>query len=173
MASYATPADLYKRHDIRLIQDLCQDDGVRPTRPAMLTDDIVEELLADASGDIELALLNGGKYTVDQLEALTGNSLQMLKRMTCDIGMAYLFDRRPTYKPEQAEKYRDVAERSLERLRKGENVFNLAANIEAGIQTIQAAQLANYEFMNLTVDQVGSRFYPPRYTRLANGQAPP
>src|SRR5690606_22659735 len=110
---------------------------------------------------VESALLVGGIYSTTQLAALTGNSLSKLVRLTCDIAMAYLFERRPLYDNERAGKLHDRVKDQLDRLRKGENVFNLAENIEAGKPTVDGPTTLDYQNLNLVRDRVRN-YYPGR-----------
>ena len=102
MAAYAEPSDLVNRLELPTIQRLISDDGQDVPAEDLATDDKLLAALEDASGDVEAAMLVGKRYSVEDLEGLTGNSLATLKRITCTIALAYLLERRPTVHLEQA-----------------------------------------------------------------------
>jgi phage gp36-like protein len=165
VASYATPLDLFERHDVRLVNDLAEDDGQRLSRPDLALNENVLTALADASGAIEIALVTGGRYSVEQLESLDGNSKQVLERTCCDIAMAYLFDRRPSHNPDMLEAYWKIATRHLEALRTGQNIFNLPDHVAATNPTLDGPSSRVYTKLNLIPDRV-QHFYPRREGRL-------
>ena len=167
MAAYATSTQLLERYDANEIADLASDEGQAVTRIALLTDSKVAASLSDASGEVEAALLVGGMYTTDQLEGLTGNAAAKLVRMTCDIAMCFLYERRPLYNVDNVAKFRELADKYLDRLRKGENVFNVAANIGAGTPSVDGPTTVGYESLNLVRDRV-QNYYPGR--RLPNNR---
>ena len=100
--AYASAADLIARIDTQIVGDLITDDDTdtglreRPSQATILDSTVLSTALGDASGLIDAALQNKGLYTPDQLAALTGNALSHLKRITCIVAIAMLFDRRPT-----------------------------------------------------------------------------
>jgi phage gp36-like protein len=163
--SWAAPADLMARKDYNILADLCQDEGERPSRADMLTNVNIQTSLDDASADIEAALFVAHRYSLEDLTGLTGNSLALLKRMTCDLAMAYLYDRRPIHNPEQYERYLTLKRNTLERLRTGENVFNLPAQEDKALPTIDGPTNATYERLNLIPERTPN-FYPFRSSRL-------
>ena len=129
--SYATPTQFLMFKDYRLIGDLVLDTGVRATSSALLTDDNVQNALNWASGEIESACLTGDKYTVADLQALTGMSQALLQGLVCDLAFWKLLTRRyPTMAV--TEEYRAAMEK-LEKLRFGERIFALQAQGDAGL----------------------------------------
>lgn len=161
MASYATPADLVKRYDARDIGDLADDTGNQVAAGDLDDDPNVLAALEDASGDIDSALLAGNRYTVAELAALTGNSLSKLKRLTCDIAMAYLLGRRPAHDPDRLKAFEERCRSMLERLRKGENVFDITAVKEAGVIDRGTPSAVDYDRMQLMRDRTRN-YYPRR-----------
>jgi len=157
--AYASSTDLTARYDERDIADLASDSGTPESDLANSA--IVQAALDDASGDVDAALLKGGRYTATQLSGLTGNSLAKLKRITCEIAMHYLMERRPDFSPERAEQLEIRRKRHLERLRKGEDVFGLDPAIEAGAPSHQELTTADYQNLNFTRDHV-QHYYPDR-----------
>ncbi|CAK9093030.1 Uncharacterized protein SCF082_LOCUS43762, partial [Durusdinium trenchii] len=95
------------------------------------THSVVTTALDDASGKIKGALRKGNRYLPADLSALTGESLALLKRITCDIAMALLLDRRIDADADQSQKRHERAERYLEQIAAGDIVFDVDDVIEA------------------------------------------
>ncbi|MDE2104186.1 MAG: DUF1320 family protein [Patescibacteria group bacterium] len=131
--SYANPQDLVSRFDARTLGDLCQDAGNRTTQAGLATDPNLQTTLDDASGDIDAALLQGQRYAPADLDGLQGNSLNKLKRVCCDIAFGYLWERRPWRQEQEPHPAYTRGQSALEKLRKGENVFNIFNALDAGI----------------------------------------
>lgn len=159
--SYATPADLIARYDSRDVGDLADDTGSQVAVADLPTDPNVLASLADASGDIDSALRAGNRYTTDDLAGLSGNSLSKLKRVVCDIAMAYLYGRRPAHNPERLKAFEERAHAALERLRKGENIFDLDETADAGVIDHEYPTAASIDKLNLIRDRVHN-YYPGR-----------
>jgi len=121
--------------------------------------------LDDASGEIDAALRTGGRYTTDDLEGLTGNSLSHLKRICSDLAMSNLFYRRPGVRTELAAHYHDKGKDWVEQLRTGVNLFDLAANVTASNPTINGPSAIDYQRINLLSDRMNN-FFPGRAGRL-------
>jgi len=160
MASYAEPADLVKRFDAREVAQLASDTG-EPVGSVTL-DPVVLLALEDASGDIDSALLAAGRYTADDLEGLEGNSLALLKRMTCELAMVYLMERRPDLSEEQTRRHEAIRKRHLEPLRQGVNVFGLEATVEAGQPSVEGPTVQEVAQLNLIKTHSEGRYYPRR-----------
>lgn len=158
--AYATSSDIIARFDARTIGDLVSDDGVRVEVSALSGNANLTAALDDASGDVESALVMANRYTTTALDALTGNALATLKRITCEIAMAHLFNRRPGFRPEQHEQVDERARAHLERLRKGENVFNLEDQRDAGTPSVGGPTTLQFDRLGLIVDR--TRHYYPR-----------
>lgn len=136
MAAYATNAQMLERYDARVIGDLVADDDTRVAAASLPANTVLTAFLEDASGLILAACLRGERYTEADLTGLTGNSAKHLIRITCDIAMASLYGRRMDSQYEEARaKSEERAEKHLERLRKGEHVFDVDANKDAGLPT--------------------------------------
>jgi len=164
--SRLTPAEFLKRYDPRDIGDLCGDDGQQIDRVALLTDANLQAALDDADGVIDVALIAGGRYTAANLAALTGASLNHLYRITAQITLTYLWDRRPMHRIEERKAAMAVAEATLKMLRFGENVFAIpAGNITAGNPSIGGPTTVEVESLNLIRDRA-TGVYPRR--RLPN-----
>lgn len=165
---HAVPADLVNYYDETVIADLASDTG---TPVENLTADAkVLAALSAASGKVNSAATVAERYTVEQLAALTGDDLELLKQITCTLAMARLLTRRPgsryveTYKESIQE-----AEDFLERLRRGERVFAVADVREAGQLAVDGPTVVEYERLNLLPDRTRN-YYPSRASRLPTDQ---
>ena len=161
--AYADADDLASFFDERIIADLVSDSGDPDdswnANPKLAT------LLAAASGRVEAACTVANHYLVADLAALTGNSLSILKDITCTLTMAMLIRRRQgRYVEEYKEKIQE-AEEYLDRLRKGERVFGVSANQGAGEIDIQGPTTATYTKLNLIADRT-QHYYPTRGRRM-------
>jgi len=122
------------RFDSRLLGDLVADDENRVAEASLTGNAKIGAALDDASGMLEAALMQGDRYTTDDLTALTGNSLAYLKRIVCDIAIYLLEDRRRYNQDDQARaKAFEKAEEHLELLRKGSHIFNIQETKDAGV----------------------------------------
>lgn len=163
---YAGPADLQQRYDWREIGDLLSDSNEQISALDQVTagnayNTLLVQLFADAAGDVEASLLAAGRYATTDLTALTGSSQALLKRILCELVIAYLYERKPFYKPERLEAYAKAKEGHLKRLWGGSNVFNLPLVVAAGLP--EAAGPSTIDYQNnysLVVDHV--RGYPAR-----------
>ena len=162
MADYVTVAELLKRFDWRDIGGLVSDNDSQVLNAELATDANLLACIGDASGDIDAALLAGGRYTTTDLEGLSGNALSKLYRMCSEITMFYLLDRRPLFNTEKLESYERMRERHLKRLQTGENVFNLEEHVTAGVALVDGPSTQNYNDLNLFRDRTRN-FYPVRH----------
>jgi len=169
MTAYATGADLVDRYDIDLISDLATD------RETVSRDEIVDHprvsvALADASGEVEVAMLAGGRYTVEQLSSLTGNSVSHLKQIVCGLAVAALARRRPeAYEREYIEAITKDARQAILSLRRGENLFGLTETIESSVPEITGPSSINIQSRNDLSSRM-ERFFPAAAQRLPRGQ---
>ncbi|QDU97530.1 phage protein Gp36 family protein [Lignipirellula cremea] len=164
MTAYATPAQMFERKRVETINDLVSDDGVRQSRVDLLSHPHLLTALADASGAIDAALTAGRRYSTGDLADLTGNAASLLQRVCCDIAMALLYERNPGREVEQQQRYRELSESHLQRLRSGEDVFQQQA-AGAGLPTVDGPSAVDYARLNLLPDRTRN-FYPGRDSRL-------
>lgn len=159
--AYAVPADMMARFDRNDVGQLCSDDK-RPVSEVDLPNNVqCLTALADASGLVDAALLVGNRYAVSDLQTLTPTSQNLLTMVTCDIAMWRLIQRRPGWNPEKAKAIREEAELHLERLRKGENTFNIQAAMDAGEPVTDGPTTLTYQNINLWRDRT-KNFFPVR-----------
>jgi len=158
--SYATPADFLARFDARIFGDVVRDDNDQATPQELLDDPNLQAALDDASGDIEAACLVGERYTPTALAGLTGNSVFHLKRICCDIAMAYLLRRRPSDNADVDEKRIGTAEKHLDKLRTGENVFWRGDDIDqAGVVDMTGPTTVHLNQLN-SIARRTHNYYP-------------
>jgi len=138
-SAYATPDDMAARYDARTLCDLCSDTGSRLAPTALASSPRLLQILMDASGEVEAAAFVAGAYSPGDLAAMAGTaSGALLARLVCDLAMGMLFDARPD-REGAAPKYAEAAEKKLEALRKGQRVFGLAAQQDAGVASARDA----------------------------------
>lgn len=162
MAAYATPDDLAARFDRRSLEDLASDAGVPVVD--LSTDPQILAALEDAAGLIEAACLVAGLYTADDLAGLAANARALLKRLNCELAMVLLLARRPEkYGGDYYRAMREATEEYLDRLRKGERLFGLAPQIDAGMPAVDGPSAVDLQNLNLITARV--RNYFPHYAK--------
>lgn len=136
---YCTAADLLVHVRWQLVADwVCDTEGPRPTRASLLDSAnvhgaVVLAKLKAASGKLESACLRGGLYTVADLQALTGSTLEYLKEVVAGLViLGYASRSQPAGAEAKQIPAAQTALEAMEALRKGERVFGLAAQIDAG-----------------------------------------
>ena len=153
-------------YDERTLKDLVSDSG---TPVADLSVDTkLAAILDSATGAINAALQVGNLYKTDDLAALTGESLAYLKRLTCDIALAYLMLRRPEKYGSRADIQKGIDE-ILDQFRSGARIFDIPANLAASLPGTDGPNAIEYQKLNLIPDRT-KNFYPHRATRLPIGK---
>lgn len=142
-SAYATPADFLARTDAGLLGDFVRDDGAQDSATQLLADTNLATALVDASGLVEAYCEAGGRYTVDDLQALTGNGLGLLKRIVCGLAIQFLRNRRGAIEPGQYPQY-DFALRMLELLSEGAAIFPFAETAAAGLPDTEVMEPSDY-----------------------------
>ncbi|MCC7334445.1 MAG: DUF1320 family protein [Pirellulaceae bacterium] len=160
MAAYATGDELVQRYDVDQLGDLATDDREELDRVAVPTHPNILAALLDASGEIDVSLLSGGRYQPSQLTTLTGNTRNHLIRITCAIAMSLMCERRPDrINLDMAESYRKTAKGHLEQLRRGDNVFGIPEVIDSGSIDVVTVESVSIENLNLLPARM-PRFFP-------------
>lgn len=170
MASYATPAQLLQRFDARLLGDLCADDGTRVSAVNLLTDDVLQAALDDASGAIDAALRASERYSVEALDSLATESQdedtevkssRHLVRVTCCVAMMYLADRR-LYGGGDNQTLNRVIEQAkqyLKDLQSGKDIFDINESAEYGKPQVSGPTTAQLDSLNLVTRRTRN-YYP-------------
>jgi len=166
--AYAAPADLAARYDETTLKDLASDTG-DPVAD-ITTDTNVLAALDDASGRVQSAVSVSRLYSAVELAALTGVSLSLLKRITCELAMVFMLERRPEkYGDEYTGRLRQSSEDYLDRLRRGERLFDVEAAKDAGLPTIDGPTAIEYRTLNMVTNRTRN-FYPSKASRLPLGR---
>lgn len=164
---FADSDDMAARYDYRSYADLVSDTDAPVTEASLATDAKLAAALQDASGVIELACTVGNRYTpavLTQIATTANNSQGVLKRLTCDLAMGYLFLRRPDRKGEPPAAFRAALE-TLKSLRTGEYVFGILENQNAGNLGIETETAQVVEDRDGIVVEA-SRYFSTRNNRL-------
>lgn len=164
--AYADGNDLVERYDIDLIGDLATDDRQTLDRANVPTHPHVLTALEDASGEVDVALLAGGRYTVAQLQSLADTSLSYLKSIVCGLAIAALHERRPeAYEDGVIERLTKRARDAIQAIRRGENVFGLDEHVNASRVDTGGPSAIDLRNRNALPERMG-RFFPTPATRL-------
>ncbi len=164
MAAYASIADMLKRYDVRTIGDLINDDGTAASSAEVLADadGIIAAALETASGEVESACFRGKRYTVTDLQGLTGNQSALLKSLVCKLAFWFLWERRPVWDQDQYEQAKNAPRGMLDRLKRGEDVFDIEAVKTAGNPSVTGPTRADLTNLNLIRDRL-YKYYPDRH----------
>lgn len=152
------------RFDERTLEDLVSDSGT--PAPDLSIDTRLETALKVASGKINAAVLNGKQYSIEDLTALLADPLleddvELLKDVCCSLALAWLVRRRP----EKYEAYKAMlaeADAYLQRFRKGEHVFNIERNKQAGLPSAEGFTHVEYDIEQGWRERYDGGFYPQR-----------
>lgn len=163
MPSFATPAQFKERVDVRSLGDLAADDGTQVSSAGLLTDANIQAALDDASGDIESALRNAGRYTVADMAALANYTNKKLVRICVDLAVGYLVDRRLYGKTnETITRIMDRGRKDLTDLADGKLVLEIEGAIDAGTPSVTGPTSAQLDNLNLIARQA-YRAYPQTF----------
>lgn len=165
MTSFATPSDMIARYDVRTLGDLSSDTGERTTEAHLATNTKLLTCLASASGRVIASTLRAKKYTIDDLNALTGESLSYLVDITCRVAFWLLWQRKPYVDNQQRMEAKKEYEETLQMLQTGAQIFDVEAVKDAGIPKVETITRTDIETnWSLFVDQARGHFYPRRRT---------
>lgn len=142
-AAYCTPEQMVTRYDTRTIGQYLSDDGVKLTADQVQASPILRSLLQEASGELEAALLRGGRYTAQDLGNLTNNGLEMLAGLVAGYAMFLIWDRRPgRFVDHQLPLRAQIAVDKLDKLATGERILPFQEAADAGRihHEVEAAQ---------------------------------
>lgn len=148
--SYGTPSDLLLRFDSNLIGQLVNDSGNKISPQECQTNAAVQAALDDATGMINAALYVAYKYTAAQIATITDESRSLLKRLCCDLAIVMICQRRG-YSYDDKFPMVGLSLETLQQLRNGERVLNLAANEQAGLAASSTVSLAQQRRIGLVV----------------------
>jgi phage gp36-like protein len=160
--AYINFPDMIARYDRNDVLALLSDTQFDPQGYDVGTDPPppFTECADDASGTVDAYIMRGGRYTIADLAGLTGTALAFLKRITCDICMCYLMERRPDRNPQRVAQQRELAEAHLKMLASGEMIFAIPNAINAGLESIVGPSCVEVQQLNLPVDHCRPHYYP-------------
>lgn len=94
-AAYCTVGQFLNWFDQRVVGDLVMDDGSRNS--SLTTNAVLLQILQEASGDVEAAVMLGNRYAVADLQALAANTNGgiFLAGIVAGLAFAKLLERRP------------------------------------------------------------------------------
>lgn len=171
---YASVTDLFVYHDQEQVADFLRTgQQPRPSLAAMqdstsVPGSMLVRYLMLASGRIEQVCLIGHRYDPEDLQALAGASLEVLKKLACDLAFWSLAQRRQpnTADPKNVPGAAESLE-MLKALRDGEAIFGLEESADAGLPSVQQA---NPDAL-YTPDAVARarRLFPRSYPNTLNG----
>ena len=157
--AYCTGAQAVQFFDVRLWGDLLADDGTRVAAgsvPGHAT--LAAELLA-ASGEIEQAVMRGGRYKPVDLIALQSASTAggaYLAKMVASLAMWNLMERR---NPDAQMSMRIARTyESMDQLSKGEAVFGFQEVMDAGVSSTASWYEDQSDLVNSPVYQARRMF---------------
>jgi hypothetical protein len=164
--SYSTPQDLINRKSPETIAALVSDDGVEASESDLLDNGTdagirVQAALDSAAGMIEAAVLRAKRYSTADLAGLTGNSAAFLVMIECEIAMAILFARKPMFQIDNYKAALELQDMYLTQLRKGETIFDVAENADAGTPSYSAPSVVEVQSLGLIRD-MARPYYPAR-----------
>lgn len=139
---YLTIPEMLLRHDARSVAQYVSDD---PQNPVQVTDlPINQALLAaidSAGGEVESVCLRAERYSASDLQSLTGQSQQFLKKIVANIAMFNLVTRRPGPDPPTTvlNNY-EWSMKQLEALSQGAMIFGFVETEAAGLPGQYALQ---------------------------------
>lgn len=161
---FATNAQFLVRYDNRRISEYLSDSGVPIDPGALSSNATLTALLNDASAEILMSARTGKRYTQAELEALATNSDPMkhgqIVSLCCALAWGRLVTRRAY--PEQemamlAAPYREAVQ-TLERLRRGELIFDIDGVDNAGVEVAAGVGLNQESRDKLLTNQI-SRYF--------------
>lgn len=159
--SFLPLEDLAQYVDIRLLNELASDTGVDEN----YADDpglIIFTALNRATEEIASAATRSNAYTMADLTALVTDLNGMLRGLTADLAMTYLFERRGGTVPEVIRAKANRAQERLNDLRDGKRVFAIASKRDAGTATVQVISASTRGSLAMNAD---GTFFPNRRTQ--------
>jgi phage gp36-like protein len=146
---YLEAEDMVKFYDVRRLQEILSDTGTEVAEGDVATNPLLADTIIAATGEINSVLLQGRRYTLQDMQDLITASadltnvmaqanVRVLNQLCADITFGMLLARRG-YAPDVVEtlapRYK-VALQTLEDLYQGKKIFNLSAAVEAGVPQI-------------------------------------
>lgn len=163
MSAYATANDLIARYDVEIVGELATDNRVTLSRADVVAHPNVAAALLSASGEIDVALRAGQRYTPEQLTSLDDNSRAHLVDIVCAFAMARLFRRRPGVHDEMAKSIREEATEFKKLLSTGVDIFGIVedtSHLEASVPQVTGPTSTEIYDRNLFTARAAGRHFP-------------
>lgn len=159
-----TAADMIARYDARTLGDLVTDTGTRLVGDELTDSTKLATLLDEATGHVKASLFRANRYTQDELDDLTGESLAFLTGLVCQVAFWMLWRRKPAAQnaDPQRKEAKELYEAAMKSLNSGELVLDVEAVKDAGVQEGKTVDAAELDRWNLWSSQPAGRFYPSR-----------
>lgn len=164
--AYATADDMVIHCDSRNLCELVSDNDEAVDVGTLSDNAVLAAFMEAAEGEINADILTGNRYSIDELEAMTGSGSAMLKQMVCHMAFIRLMRRRGKWDEETAKWEESLTARRND-LRKGLAVFPLRKSLEAGNAALVAATPLTVQTAGLLRDRVPN--YYPRRTFVGYG----
>ena len=132
LVPYLTAAQFLSRYDKRTSLEWASDDDDPLTEAEFIASTMINDLLLEASGEVESACLMGERYSVVDLQALTGATGQLLKGIVGGLFLGKLWGRRPRTPAEAFPTATQQSQGYMEQLYMGRRIFGLTTVMEAG-----------------------------------------
>lgn len=140
---YATGAQMIERYDVRLLGDLVSDDDTRVASGSVAESARLVACLADASAQMDRALMAANRYTKAQLDAIKADGDASLIRLCCDLTLGLLFAARGTGPSDGHRRIIDDANDALDMILAGKHALNLDVARTAGLTSAQTPTLVD------------------------------
>jgi phage gp36-like protein len=163
MAAWADSTDMVKRYDNRVLSQLVTDSGNRDMDFAVNTR--LTMALNTATGRMQASFLFGGRYTVSQIDSLTGETLEFRKDICCALSWWILWRSKPWLEAtsEAQRAAREDAEAYIELIKSGAAIFNIEAVVEAGKAEVTPLPRRTVDNeWSLVRDRLTGNLYPVR-----------
>lgn len=163
MAAYATASDLIARYDVEIVGELATDNRAPLSRSDVLSHPNVAAALLSASGEIDVALRAGHRYSPAQLQSLDDNSRAHLRDIVCAFAMTRLFHRRPGVHADLAKAIREQAAEFKKALADGNDIFGLASDtshLDASVPQVTGPTATEIYNRNFFPARAAGRYLP-------------
>lgn len=161
--SYISTNELIESFDERLVFQLASYTGTPvASSSALSTNTTALNAIEKASAEVESFALRGGLYTALNLTDLQTADDWSLKSLVATLTMKHLFRGKTGNLPPDMAAMVGEASQTLEDLREGKRVFNLATTHTAGKASVQVISSTVRGNLNMPSD---SMYFPDRQTR--------
>jgi hypothetical protein len=162
-ASYITTDELIESFDSRMVFQLASYSGTPVANSTELESNATTlNAIEKASAEIESFALRGGLYTAQNLSDLKSADDWSLKTLTATLTMKHLFRGKTGNIPPDMGAMMAESTATLEDLRDGKRVFNLATTHDAGKASVHVISSSVRGNLNMPSD---SQYFPQRQTR--------